>query len=96
MLLPTELLKLAVPDPLKVTAPGDAAVTVNIGAGLALLTDGAISAVAAKAAATKIDLFMGFDRPKWRTQGLPCYRSIIVFIVSLVYVGHGYDCALPH
>ena len=93
------MLKLAVPDPLKFTAPGDAAVTVNIGdgaAGLALLTDGAISEVAAKAAATKIDLFMGFDRPKWRTQGLPCYRSIIGFVLSLVYVGHGYNCPLPH
>ena len=63
MLLPIELLKLAVPDPLKVTAPGDAAVTVNIGAGvLALLTDGAISEVAAKAAATKMDLLMGCNQ----------------------------------
>ena len=90
------MLKLAVPDPLKFTAPGDAAVTVNIGVGLALLTDGAISAVAAKAAATKMDLFMGFDRPKWGTQGLPCYRSIIDFVLSLVYVLHGYNCPLPH
>ena len=58
------MLKLAVPDPLKFTAPGDAAVTVNIGdgaTGLALLTDGAISEVAAKAAATKMDLFMGLQ-----------------------------------
>ena len=91
------MLKLAVPDPLKFTAPGDAAVTVNMLAGvLALLTDGAISEVAAKAAATKMDLFMGFDRPKWGTQGLPCYRSIIYFVLSLVYVGHGYNCPLPH
>jgi hypothetical protein len=37
-------------------APGEAAVTVNMG--LALLTAGAISEAAARAAATKIDLLM--------------------------------------
>lgn len=60
LLVPIELLNWAVPEPLKLMAPGEAAVTVNIG--VALPTAGASKPDARAAASKKMDFFTGCNR----------------------------------